>query len=313
MSRTPARARQQDTLCSVALYRLLLRLYPAVFRRAYSAQMAQVFRDSCRQAKREHGLPGIITLWLATLVDLLCSALAEHLSEGTIMSRPFYIRMSGLLTLVGAAIEFLPNLDTSINIFIPGYIGITQHLAQVSIGLIVGIFLIPIVCWTLGLAGLLLAQRGWVGRVSASLALLALGAELAVEISADLHLAPLENILENTFGRMAYLGWGFTQIVDFVLGLSLIVCGAVTLKARLFPRWNVVPLLLGLLVFSNLAVYYWAETSPIVRVGVTSIMLVPYLSLIGNFCLWGCLGYALWGKHPLKQAAPTVQTQPTLG
>ncbi len=313
MNHTPLRPNQQEMRASAAIYCCLLWLYPAAFRRAYGAQMAQVFRDSCRQARQERGLPGVIILWLVTLVDLLRSALAEHLLEGPIVSRPFYIRMSGLLALVGASIEFLINIDESGYVFIPGYTGITQHLAQVSIGLLIGIALAPIICWTLGLVGLLLAQRGWVGRVSASLALLALGAELAMQIIAGLHIAPLENILENTLGRLAALGWGFTQIDDFVLGLSLIVCGIVTLKAHLLPRWNVVPLLLGLLAFSNLAVYYWAEESPIVRVGLTSILLVPYLSLICNFFLWGCLGYALWAKQRSKQAVSAVQAQPTPG
>jgi hypothetical protein len=299
---------------SVAIYRCLLWLYPAAFRRAYGAQMAQVFRDSCRQAQQERGLPGVIVLWLATLVDLLRSALAEHLSEGPIMSRPFYIRMSGLLTLVGAAIELLLNIDESTYGFIPGYTGIAQHLAQVSSGLLIGIALVPIICWTLGLVGMLLAQRGWVGRVSASLALLALGAELAVEIIAYLHIAPLVTILESSFGWLAVLGLGFLQANGLILGVALIVCGVVTLKAHLLPRWNAVPLLLGLLlVFYNLTIYYWATASPMIGIGSASVALVPFLAWICIFCLWGCLGYALWAKRRPKQAAPAVQAQPSAG
>lgn len=313
MSHTPLRPGQQEMRASVAIYRCLLRLYPAAFRRAYGAQMAQVFRDSCRQAQQERGLPGVIILWLATLVDLLRSALAEHLSEGPIISQPFYIRMSGLLTLAGAAIELLRNIGESTSWFTPGFNGIAQHLAQISSGLLIGIALVPIICWTLGLVGLLLAQRGWVGRVSASLALLALGLELVAYIITDLHIAPLVSILENTIGLLAHVGWAFTQADDLVLGLALIVCGAVTLKARLLPRWNAVPLLLGLLAISNLAVYYWAEMSPIVRVGLTGIVLVPYLSWIGTFCLWGCLGYALWAKQRPEPAKAAVQAQPSAG
>lgn len=313
MSHTPLRLSQYAMRASVALYHCLLWLYPAAFRRAYGAQMTQVFRDSCRQAQQERGLPGLIVLWLATLADLLRSAFAEHLSEGPIMSRPFYIRMSGLLTLAGAAIELLRNIGESAYWFTPGFNGIAQHLAQVSGGLLIGIALTPIICWTLGLVGLLLAQRGWVGRVSASLALLALGAEIAAYIITDLQIAPLAGMLENIVGQLAHVGWAFTQADDLVLGLSLIVCGIVTLKARLLPRWNVVPLLLGLLVFSNLAVYYWALAAPIVRVGLTGIVVVPYLSWIGTFCLWGCLGYALWAKRRSKPAGAAVQAQPSPG
>lgn len=311
MRHAPLRPRQQEMRASVAIYRRLLWLYPAAFRRAYGAQMMQVFRDSCRQAQQERGLPGVIVLWLATLVDLLRSALAEHLSEGPIMSRPFYIRMSSLLTLVGAAIELLLNIGESTSWFIPGYTG---HLAQVSMGLLIGVAFAPIVCWTFGLAGLLLVQRGRVGRVSASLALLALGAELAVGIIAYLHIAPLVTILEGSLGLFAALGLGLLQADGLILGVALIVCGAVTLKAHLLPRWNAVPLLLGLLlVFYNLTIYYWATASPMIGIGSASFALVPYLSWICIFCLWGGLGYALWAKRQAEPAGAVVQAQPSVG
>src|SRR5258707_3053847 len=59
------------------IYRALLLVYPAPFRREYGAQMAQVFHDACRDAQRRRGPHGLLALWLATLGDLAASAWAE--------------------------------------------------------------------------------------------------------------------------------------------------------------------------------------------------------------------------------------------
>ncbi len=45
---------------SARLYRLLLVAYPARFRREYAEPMVQVFRDCCREAKRQRGARGIV-------------------------------------------------------------------------------------------------------------------------------------------------------------------------------------------------------------------------------------------------------------
>lgn len=178
MNRRSSRSSQQCLRFLVATYRWLLQLYPASFRRAFGTHMVQVFRDSCHQAEREHGFPGLMTLWLATFLDLLRSALAEHLAEGTLLSRPFFIRASGLLVIVGATVDALLQVDGGASVVVTGYRGVLQYLPQVSHGeaLLRGLVYTPVVCYTLGLAGLLLAQRGWVGRLCMSLAVLALGA-----------------------------------------------------------------------------------------------------------------------------------------
>lgn len=63
---------------STRLYRLLLVVYPASFRRAFGHQMAQVFRDACRDAYAGSGGPGVLALWLSTLADVARSATQEH-------------------------------------------------------------------------------------------------------------------------------------------------------------------------------------------------------------------------------------------
>lgn len=67
------------------LYRGLLVVYPATFRRQYGSQMTQVFLDCCRVAYQQSGTGGVLRLWISTLADLVTNAIAEHVS--TIMQR----------------------------------------------------------------------------------------------------------------------------------------------------------------------------------------------------------------------------------
>lgn len=61
------------------IYRALLRLYPADYRREYAAPMAQLFRDLCRDAYRQHGRVGLARLWRRVLADTVVTAAIEHI------------------------------------------------------------------------------------------------------------------------------------------------------------------------------------------------------------------------------------------
>lgn len=89
---------------SVALYRALLLLYPARFRNAYGAQMAQVFRASCGRASREGGPAALAWLWLRTLGDLLVTVIAERYEEDIVMEGRSLNRAAGLAGLIGGAL-----------------------------------------------------------------------------------------------------------------------------------------------------------------------------------------------------------------
>jgi hypothetical protein len=62
---------------SERVYRALLLAYPTSFRQEYGAQMAQLFRDACRNTQRQRGM---LALWLATLEDLATSIPIEWLA-----------------------------------------------------------------------------------------------------------------------------------------------------------------------------------------------------------------------------------------
>jgi len=62
-------------------YALLLKAYPAEFRREYGPHMAQVFRD-CSRAADSHKKPVVLMhFWLVTVLDLAKTAPKEHLDN----------------------------------------------------------------------------------------------------------------------------------------------------------------------------------------------------------------------------------------
>jgi hypothetical protein len=66
---------------SVRVYRVLINVYPASFRREYGDQMTQVFRELATDALRERGAMGLVTAWFRVLADLGCTATKENLLE----------------------------------------------------------------------------------------------------------------------------------------------------------------------------------------------------------------------------------------
>ena len=62
------------------IYRQLLRLYPQAHRRDYAEQMAQLFRDQCRDAWRAKRSTGIVKLWLRVLPDVAKTSVMEQIA-----------------------------------------------------------------------------------------------------------------------------------------------------------------------------------------------------------------------------------------
>ena len=63
------------------VYTWLLGLYPQEHRSEYGVEMTRLFTDQCRAAVNQRGGPGLVALWLRTLVDLGKTALIEHLTS----------------------------------------------------------------------------------------------------------------------------------------------------------------------------------------------------------------------------------------
>jgi hypothetical protein len=77
----PRRSAERPGGRSERLYQKLLAVYPADYRREYAPQMAQLFRDLLRDARRQHPALGPARLWLRVLPELGLTAGREHLAE----------------------------------------------------------------------------------------------------------------------------------------------------------------------------------------------------------------------------------------
>ena len=64
------------------LYRFLLLLYPASFRRIYEREMLQTFHDYYRNTIQHEGVTGLTSLWSLVLRDLVVTACSEHVRAG---------------------------------------------------------------------------------------------------------------------------------------------------------------------------------------------------------------------------------------
>lgn len=88
---------------SERIYRALLLLYPADYRREYGGQMAQVFRDVCRDRYRQAGLVGMALWWCATLLDLTFTVIEEWRKVKFTMSKATFSQLAGAFLILGGA------------------------------------------------------------------------------------------------------------------------------------------------------------------------------------------------------------------
>ena len=95
---------------SVQMYQRLLVAYPQSFRRQYGTQMAQAFRDCCREAASTGGTAGLLRYWLIAFGDLIVSALAERRREEVHMSRTSWIRLGSLAAIIGGVTRLIYTL-----------------------------------------------------------------------------------------------------------------------------------------------------------------------------------------------------------
>ena len=223
-------------LVSERLYAALLHLYPEKFRTAYGQQMCLTFRDACQVAYRQNGAVGLLALWLPTLLDLFKSALEERARQGEItMSKERLIALAGPLTILVGSMWVV----TSIGDFI-FQTGLASDEAFVVF------WAIP---FFLSFVPLLFALIGTRLRFHQSAGVLGrLGLALSVAGCAGVIVSVLANLL---LSRGAPEGdprpWVSYAAVVCMLSIRIgyMLFGVDTLRYRLLPRWNLLPLLLG--------------------------------------------------------------------
>jgi hypothetical protein len=223
---------------SVSLYGLLLRAYPSGFRHEYGPHMAQVFRDCLLSSYHHEGLPGVLSLWLLTLIDYIKSVLEEHLQRGIHMSKSTFIRLSGWALVLGAVsfMVVIVGLARDVMEYNP-----LRQSSPIDLYLQYATWILlptAMFLWVVGMAGLYLRYKdeanaivkfslvaGMIGGVTAFLITLAWVLEITL------------NIGEDGF-------WIFAGGMSIYF-IALVIFGIASIRDQLLPRWNALPIAAG--------------------------------------------------------------------
>lgn len=214
------------------LYRRFLRAYPAEYRQGFSEDMAQVFRDLCREIYEREGLAGFLELWLTTLFDLLKTAIEERSKEVIQMTKEKFVRLSGwALMLAGATFMLgfaIGGQETSYSDPLGGSDGFYEYSQLILVPLAMASFAV-------GMLGMRSRYGAQVGRFgSISLIIGAIGGGIGFVAAIGLFL-----LLQGD-------GWWLTWMFGLLLVLvGLLLFGIAAARKRPLPRWNALPLITG--------------------------------------------------------------------
>lgn len=272
------------------------------------------------------------------LIDLASNALAEHFTEGLAMSRATLIRLTGGLILVSVVVLLPLLFSTGTPLFTVGPIvspapngglppsggsGPETFFMFPTPGVtfpLVAKFLAAC-CFALGLLGVTLVQRGWIGRLTGSLALLGqIGMVLFTFLELWSRRSDAMSLLLSADLTALRLWSVLPFVASLTLGLGLIGCGYVTFKMGRFAFWRGALLVLGLwLVVGNLGLWWLQWMNPLLflegeglmkAVGSFSWIAFGFtLFALISYGLWGWLGFTLWWQKPPREA----QSQVALG
>jgi hypothetical protein len=284
-----------ELLVSELLYSALLNLYPPAFRAIYGQQMRLTFRDACRVAYHRNGVGGLLALWLPTLFDLIKTALEERARQGEIiMSKERLMTLAGPLTIIIGLLWALASIgefvllvglgspDSFWDVFwvypvalsfllmIPAFIGTRLRYQEAASGI--------------GRLGLILSVTGCTGMFLFVLILFLMGIFLP-------------QVQQDTWPNY---GIG-ACILSIMIGHVLF--GIDALRNKLLPRWNLMPLLVGLPTILLIAPSLLIERSTPNQFELTLITTFLRFGLTG--ACWVILGLALMdqGREPQPAAA----------
>lgn len=264
---------------SLALYRALLGLYPRRFRSLYGPHMLQVFGDCLRDA-RTQGPGGVARLWLATLLDLIRSAIEERTRRGFTMTREGFIRLSGPLWMFGGAlilVSLLSGFETRFDDPLGGpdlWYELAGTLWTPALLLIV-----------VGLAGFYRQHRDAIG-LPGRFAVVGAGIAATASAGGGLLLGlDLARIVRSEFGWFLFV-FGIMALLG-----NLLLLGIATLRHRPLPKWNALPLVLGIVPWLGF---------PLGELGFALVMTVFGVG-------WILFGYLLYrGSEATAEANPAV-------
>lgn len=279
-----------ELLIAEWLYATLLYLYPKNFRTAYAQEMRLTFRSASQAAYRRNGINGLLGFWLPTLLDLLKSALEEQVRQGEIMMlKERLIALAGPLTIAVGVLWMVASIGD-----------FAFQTGLVTDEALLGIVMIPFI---LSFVPLLFALIGARLRFHPSASVLG-------RLGLGLSVAGCAGVVVFTLASMAVGGsspeanpssWvNYTAVVCVLcIRLGYILFGWDALRHKLLPRWNVLPLLVGLTLVLSLPLDWFG-----VPAFLPSEWANPFLHFVLTGACWVLLGIAL--MHPSREPQPTV-------
>ncbi len=302
---------------SLSIYRALLALYPAPFRRAFGRQMEQVFAAQCREVFRREGAVALARLWWWTLGDLLATAFAERMEQP--MSPTTRYRLAGRVSLIGIGVWLLgaaglalysiinpaysPNIEIATSFawvfFIVGLVGLYERLAEHSSKLVWLPGAIAIATVTLIMVSG--AYHGYISGVGVQYSANKTVVELSARSQIDEQLSQLAYEAEN----LSYPA----------LGLALVATGLVITRVHELRRIAKTVIVMGVVT----ALYYFftdmgapsilRNTGAPGMIGLILGFIVFFVTWLGG---WARLG--LWlAREGAKSQSSGASTESTVG
>lgn len=307
------------------LYRALLLACPPAFRKAYGAEMAQVFRTSCREAGRASGAAGVLRLWAPALRDLAVTALAECVQGGANMSKSRMIRWSGLLALIGGtlwpvtfvliigleAVGAVTRTSTAPNL--------AQSIAYPAGWLFFAIGLVGLQArWTIRPRWL-----GWIAFAAALAGMLMLlvgGTGMGYVWYSNAAAGPMHRLCGATDDCQR------TQMVEYalyvsgfagylVLGAGMALYGLLATVTRALPRGNRLLLVMGILAGTQYWLTDMGAPSILRNTGTPGVIVLASGTLLFTVVWsvgWIVLGRMLWAQPAEPGEAAGTQARPAL-
>lgn len=209
---------------SILIYRALLNLYPAEYRRDYGMHMLQVFGDCYREASIRGGAAGVAQLWTSTLLDLVKTVIEERSRQRIRLDGRLFVRASGLAAMIGGSLWiYVVMTMASRPAGVPG--GMHRRTDDLTTELLIALVLIAA-----GLAGAHVRQfqqsRWW-------------GIPGVIAVAAGVILFWLTPLLD----MWILVGAGYMLLIG-----GSVLSGILMLSGRALPRWATPLLVIGALV-----------------------------------------------------------------
>ena len=287
---------QRELLISERLYSALLNLYPPTFRAMHGQQIRLTFRDACRDAYRRRGILGLLALWRPTLLDLFKSALEERARQGELtMSKERLMTLSGPLTIIVGLLWVLASIgefvllvglgspDTFWDIF-------WFYPILLSFVLMIPAFVGTRLCYQ--------EVAGGIGRLGLTLSVIGCAGMFLFVLVLFLMSILLPQVEQDTWPN-----YGIGVCILSVM-IGHILFGIDALRYKLLPRWNLMPLLVGLPTILLIVPSILIDGSKSNHFELT--LITTFLRFVLTGACWVLLGIALMDQRRESQPATAI-------